>query len=182
MKKARQEEENLMTSILVTGGAGYIGSHICKALRRAGFDPVPYDNLSWGNPESVKWGRSRLASSPTASICGKRSRARRKHGHFTYQNATRLSQHRRDARRRGRRDLQMMLIDANILIYARVSSFVQHNPARDWLDQQLNGLARVGLPWISLVAFLRLVTNPRVFYPVPRSIVTFPKHRSAIPT
>ena len=57
----------------------------------------------------------------------------------------------------------MMLIDANILIYAHVSSFVQHNPARDWLDQQLNGLARVGLPWISLVAFLRLVTNPRVF-------------------
>ena len=57
----------------------------------------------------------------------------------------------------------MMLIDANILIYAHVSSFVQHNPARDWLDQQLNGFARVGLPWISLVAFLRLVTNPRVF-------------------
>jgi uncharacterized protein len=57
----------------------------------------------------------------------------------------------------------MMLIDANILIYAHVSSFVQHNAARDWLDQQLNGLARVGLPWISLVAFLRLVTNPRVF-------------------
>jgi len=57
----------------------------------------------------------------------------------------------------------MMLIDANILIYAHVSSFVQHNPARDWLDQQLNGFAPVGLPWISLVAFLRLVTNPRVF-------------------
>ena len=57
----------------------------------------------------------------------------------------------------------MMLIDANILIYAHISSFVQHNPARDWLDQQLNGFAPVGLPWISLVAFLRLVTNPRVF-------------------
>ena len=62
----------------------------------------------------------------------------------------------------------MMLIDANILIYAHVSSFVQHKPARDWLDQQLNGLARVGLPWLSLVAFLRLVTNPRVFeHPEP---------------
>jgi len=45
-----------MTSILVTGGAGYIGSHTCKALRRAGFDPIAYDNLSRGNPESVKWG------------------------------------------------------------------------------------------------------------------------------
>jgi UDP-arabinose 4-epimerase len=41
---------------LVTGGAGYIGSHTCKALRRAGFDPISYDNLGRGNPESVKWG------------------------------------------------------------------------------------------------------------------------------
>jgi UDP-arabinose 4-epimerase len=45
-----------MTSILVTGGAGYIGSHTCKALRRAGFNPITYDNLTRGNPESVKWG------------------------------------------------------------------------------------------------------------------------------
>src|SRR5262245_30217518 len=45
-----------MTSILVTGGAGYIGSHTCKALRRAGFDPIAYDNLTRGNAESVKWG------------------------------------------------------------------------------------------------------------------------------
>ena len=45
-----------MTSILVTGGAGYIGSHTCKALRRAGFDPIAYDNLLRGNRESVKWG------------------------------------------------------------------------------------------------------------------------------
>ena len=45
-----------MASILVTGGAGYIGSHTCKALRRAGFDPISYDNLSRGNPEAVQWG------------------------------------------------------------------------------------------------------------------------------
>jgi len=45
-----------MTSILVTGGAGYIGSHTCKALRQAGFTPVSYDNLSRGNAEAVKWG------------------------------------------------------------------------------------------------------------------------------
>jgi UDP-arabinose 4-epimerase len=45
-----------MTSILVTGGAGYIGSHTCKALRAAGFAPIAYDDLSRGNPESVKWG------------------------------------------------------------------------------------------------------------------------------
>jgi toxin-antitoxin system PIN domain toxin len=57
----------------------------------------------------------------------------------------------------------VILIDANILIYAHVSSFIQHKVARDWLDQQLNAAAPVGLPWNSLIAFLRLVTNPRVF-------------------
>lgn len=45
-----------MTTILVTGGAGFIGSHTCKALRRAGFTPVAYDNLCRGNAEAVKWG------------------------------------------------------------------------------------------------------------------------------
>jgi UDP-glucose-4-epimerase GalE len=45
-----------MKCVLVTGGAGYIGSHTCKALRRAGFTPVTYDNLARGNAESVKWG------------------------------------------------------------------------------------------------------------------------------
>ena len=57
----------------------------------------------------------------------------------------------------------MILIDANILIYSHVASFSQHEAARNWLDQQLNGPTRVGLPWVSLLAFLRLVTNPRVF-------------------
>ena len=57
----------------------------------------------------------------------------------------------------------MILVDANILIYAHVSSFAQHSIARDWLDQQLNGPSPVGLPWASMLAFLRLVTNPRVF-------------------
>lgn len=57
----------------------------------------------------------------------------------------------------------MILIDANILIYAHVSSFAQHTDAREWLDRQLNGSSSVGLPWAVLLAFLRLVTNPRVF-------------------
>jgi hypothetical protein len=62
----------------------------------------------------------------------------------------------------------LILVDANILIYARVNSFAQHRVAHEWLDQQLNGLARVGLPWTTLLAFLRLVTNPRVFeHPEP---------------
>ncbi len=42
--------------ILVTGGAGYIGSHTCKALARAGWLPVVYDNLSTGHGYAVKWG------------------------------------------------------------------------------------------------------------------------------
>jgi UDP-arabinose 4-epimerase len=42
--------------ILVTGGAGYIGSHACKALALQGFEPVTYDNLSRGNRWAVKWG------------------------------------------------------------------------------------------------------------------------------
>lgn len=42
--------------ILVTGGAGYIGSHVCKALATAGFVPVAFDNLSTGWADAVKWG------------------------------------------------------------------------------------------------------------------------------
>lgn len=57
----------------------------------------------------------------------------------------------------------MILVDANLLIYANVSTFPQHARARDWLDSRLNGVAPVGLPWPSLLAFLRLTTNPRIF-------------------
>ena len=42
--------------VIVTGGAGYIGSHTCKALAASGYLPVTYDNLSIGNRWSVKWG------------------------------------------------------------------------------------------------------------------------------
>ena len=45
-----------MKNILVTGGAGYIGSHACKALKGAGYTPVTYDNLSTGWQEAVKFG------------------------------------------------------------------------------------------------------------------------------
>jgi hypothetical protein len=57
----------------------------------------------------------------------------------------------------------VILVDANLLVYARVSGLAQHEAARDWLDAQLSGTARVGLPWQSLLAFVRLVSNPRVF-------------------
>lgn len=42
--------------VLVTGGAGYIGSHACKTLKSNGFFPVTYDNLCSGNEAAVKWG------------------------------------------------------------------------------------------------------------------------------
>jgi UDP-arabinose 4-epimerase len=45
-----------MTAVLVTGGAGYVGSHSCKALAGAGFIPVTYDNLGRGHRYAVKWG------------------------------------------------------------------------------------------------------------------------------
>jgi len=43
-------------TIVVTGGAGYIGSHTCKALAREGFTPVVYDSLARGHEWAVRWG------------------------------------------------------------------------------------------------------------------------------
>ncbi|MDP8961433.1 MAG: PIN domain-containing protein [Actinomycetota bacterium] len=57
----------------------------------------------------------------------------------------------------------MIALDANLLVYAHVQSYEQHQAARAWLEEQLTVLPRVGLPWTSLLAFVRLVTNPRVF-------------------
>jgi UDP-arabinose 4-epimerase len=45
-----------MKTILVTGGAGFVGSHACKALARAGYLPVTFDNLERGHEWAVKWG------------------------------------------------------------------------------------------------------------------------------
>jgi len=47
---------NINKTILVTGGAGYIGSHACKALFKSGYNPVTFDNLIYGHKEAVKWG------------------------------------------------------------------------------------------------------------------------------
>lgn len=44
------------TAILVTGGAGYIGSHVCKKLAENGYLPITFDNLCSGNIEAVQWG------------------------------------------------------------------------------------------------------------------------------
>lgn len=56
-----------------------------------------------------------------------------------------------------------MLLDANLLIYAVHKGAPQHKRAADWLTEQLNGSTRVGLPWQSLAAFLRISTHPRAF-------------------
>jgi toxin-antitoxin system PIN domain toxin len=57
----------------------------------------------------------------------------------------------------------VILIDANLLVHAHNSAFGEHAVARDWLDSQLNGSTAVGIPWASILAFLRLTTNPRIF-------------------
>jgi toxin-antitoxin system PIN domain toxin len=63
----------------------------------------------------------------------------------------------------------VILVDVNILIYAADRRSPQHVGAREWLDEQLAGPTRLGMPWISLLGFLRLSTNPRIM-PRPLSI------------
>jgi toxin-antitoxin system PIN domain toxin len=57
----------------------------------------------------------------------------------------------------------VILVDANLLVYASSAAFPQHAKARFWLDTALSGDVRVGMPWPSLLAFLRLTTNRRMF-------------------
>jgi uncharacterized protein len=54
-----------------------------------------------------------------------------------------------------------MLIDANLLLFAVDERAPQHHAAAAWLEGQLNGDRRVGLPWESLAAFVRIATHPR---------------------
>lgn len=54
-----------------------------------------------------------------------------------------------------------MIVDANVLLYAVDARSPYHDRARDWLTGQLNGDRMVGLPWPSLLAFLRITTHPR---------------------
>jgi uncharacterized protein len=56
-----------------------------------------------------------------------------------------------------------MLLDANLLLYAIHKRAHQHEQAAEWLTEQLNGPRRVGLPWQSISAFLRIATHPRAF-------------------
>jgi uncharacterized protein len=56
-----------------------------------------------------------------------------------------------------------MLLDANLLLYAVHRGARQHEAAAAWLTEQLSGSRRVGLPWQSLAAFVRISTHPRAF-------------------
>lgn len=57
----------------------------------------------------------------------------------------------------------MILVDANLLVYAYATSDPRHQAAHAWLETVLRDDARVGLPWESLTAFVRIVSHPKVF-------------------
>ena len=57
----------------------------------------------------------------------------------------------------------MILIDANLLLYAYDASAPHHEQARRWWEQQLSRPAPVRLAWVTVLAFIRIGTNPRVF-------------------
>lgn len=57
----------------------------------------------------------------------------------------------------------MILVDANLLLYAVNADLPQHARARPWWEGVLSGTQAVGIPWVVILAFLRLSTNPRIF-------------------
>lgn len=56
----------------------------------------------------------------------------------------------------------MILVDVNLLVYAATPEAAHHGPARKWLEARLTGHERVGLPWPTLLGYLRLVTHHRI--------------------
>ena len=56
----------------------------------------------------------------------------------------------------------MILLDANLLVYANDADSPHHSEARSWFEDTINAPARVGLPWPTLLAFVRLLGNPRI--------------------
>ena len=63
----------------------------------------------------------------------------------------------------------MILIDANLLLYAYNPSSEHHPAAREWLEAVISREHRIGLSWTVVLAFLRLATTPRIF-PEPLSM------------
>src|SRR5437773_10186754 len=54
--RRQRKDVSMARHVLVTGGAGYVGSHACKALASAGYTPIAYDNLVHGHEWAVRWG------------------------------------------------------------------------------------------------------------------------------
>lgn len=57
----------------------------------------------------------------------------------------------------------MTIVDANVLLYAVNSATHQHRQARRWLDRALSSGEPIGMPWLVLLAFLRIATHPAIF-------------------
>lgn len=57
----------------------------------------------------------------------------------------------------------MILPDVNLLVYAHDESSKYHARARPWWESQLNGSEMIGLSWVVLLGFIRLLTNPRIY-------------------
>lgn len=78
----------------------------------------------------------------------------------------------------------MILVDANLLLYAYDSSSTHHERARRWLEAALSGPEPIGLPWPSILAFIRLATSREVFRRplAPRQAVEIVDEWLAVPT
>lgn len=63
----------------------------------------------------------------------------------------------------------MVIVDANVLLYAVDSAAADHERSRTWLDASLAGAEAVGLAWVALLAFIRIATHPAIF-PEPASV------------
>ena len=57
----------------------------------------------------------------------------------------------------------MILVDVNLLVYAHDESSKLHPQARLWWETQLNGSQLIGLSWVAVLGFIRLLTNPRIY-------------------
>ena len=63
----------------------------------------------------------------------------------------------------------MVVVDANVLLYAVDTASTHHKEARSWLDSSLAGAEGIGFPWMSLLAFIRIGTNPAIL-PSPMTV------------
>lgn len=61
----------------------------------------------------------------------------------------------------------MILVDANLLLYAFDAGSEHHHPARQWLESAIDSSTPIGLPWVCLMAFVRITTHPRNRQPLP---------------